>query len=73
MPGTKAENEERDEACRAPARTGLRATLSACIRRYIERRRYARALAALTREQLAEIGLTPSQAAGEQQKSWFWN
>jgi uncharacterized protein YjiS (DUF1127 family) len=43
------------------------------IRLYLKKRSSRDALAELTRDQLADIGITPEEARVERQKSWFWN
>src|SRR4051794_15986399 len=49
------------------------ATLVGRIRLYLAKRRSRDALVELTRDQLADIGITPEEARAERQKSWFWS
>ncbi|MDE1994350.1 MAG: DUF1127 domain-containing protein [Rhizobiaceae bacterium] len=47
-------------------------TLAERLRTRMDKRRSRSDLAELTRDQLADIGLTPAEARTEVQKSWFW-
>lgn len=43
------------------------------LRRWLVKRRTRRSLTELTRDQLADIGVTPGEAQAEVAKSFFWS
>lgn len=73
MSTTVLESAKAHEARARWMRFGLTIKLVTWISQALEKRGSRRTLAELTRDQLDDIGISPSEARTEREKSWFWD